>query len=460
MKTRNATVTDWALARRDLLKGLGVGAACLPLLSAGRAKAAGKNLRLIICHTSEGYRMQYWHPQSAGPLASQTLPDSLSPLEKHKADLIVMPVLDNVGFGTGASGGHGSYGSVYYGLEPGKVSYKQPKGSTFDQVIATALPKNASGRPCLPLHVQIDRSPQSEPSKPASNRCFWNKGQPINPIGDPYQIYGEIFGGGAPAMPGAMQPAADKAAVDHLMLHRKSILDYVGRRLDAFKSRLGTDDKVAIDAHHESVRELELQLQQAPVAGGKCAPHPGTMIDLTNGASYPKILDAHLYLMVDALKCGITNIASLQTSDSSGNNINFGFVPGVPQMGTGYKTAYRNYHDLGHNPVLGGTDHKRIVDKWFMQQFSVLLDRMKEVPEDGGTLLSNSAVLFGNHMLDGSSHDGNHLPWIMAGQLGGFLKTGQCIADHRPTNGLMTELCTAFGVANSPFGYNLPEVRA
>jgi hypothetical protein len=47
----------------------------------------------------------------------------------------------------------------------------------------------------------------------------------------------------------------------------------------------------------------------------------------------------------------------------------------------------------------------------------------------------------------------------MAGNLGGALKTGQCLADQKPTNGVMTELCNAFGVM-SPFGYSLPEIRA
>jgi hypothetical protein len=462
IKLEKKTVsTDWALARRDLLKAMGVGAACLPLLSAGRAKAAGtmSQRKLIVILTSEGYRQQFWKPQ-AGPLAGQTLPDTLAPLEPHKADLIVMPDLNNVGFGTGASGGHGSYGSIFYGLEPGKVSYKRPKGSSFDQVIAAGLPKNPSGRSMLATHIQLERSPQSNPSTPASNRCFWLNGQPINPIGDPYMIYQEIFAGGPPA-PSTPGVPVDKTAIDHLMLRRKSILDYVGRSLDTFKKRLGNEDKVAIDAHFQSVRDLETQLQSAgtPAAGGKCSPHQGTMIDVNDPAKYPDILDAHLWLMVDALKCGITRLAGMQTSDSSGNNINFAFVPGIPMRGTGYKTAFRNYHDLGHNPVLGGTDHKRIVDKWFMERFALLLDRMKAAPEDGGTLLTNSAVLFGNHMQDGSNHDANHIPWLMAGGCAGFFKTGQCLPDGKPTNGVMTELCNAFGVM-SPFGYALPEIRA
>ena len=458
------TPAEWELARRDVLKYLGVGMGCLPLLSAGRASAATPvaQRKMIIIHTSEGYRQQYWKPSAAGPLGA--LPDSLSPLEKHKADLIVMPDLNNIGFGSGASGGHGSYGSTYYGLEPGKISYKKPNGNTFDQEIASNLPKLPSGRPTLPLGVQLDRSPQSEPSKPASNHCFFLKGQPINPILDPYQVYTEIFAGGVPAQPMNGMPAspADQAATEKLMRRKKSILDYVGKNLDAFKMRLGKQDQMAIDAHHESVRELEMQLTNVgtPVAtGGKCSKPNVGMIDIKDGAQYPAILDAHLALMVASLSCGITRIAQLQLSDSSGNNINFAFVPGVPPKGTGYKTAFRNYHDLGHNPVLGGTDHKRIVDKWMMLQMAKLLDMMKAVPADDGNLLSSSIVLFGNHMQDGSNHDGNHLPWISAGNLGGAFKTGLCLADHQPSTGFMGEVCTAFGV-KSPYGETMPEIRA
>jgi hypothetical protein len=465
--TRTTTHTDWKIARRDLLKYLGVGAACLPMLSPERAHAAtavGGNKKLIVILTSEGYRQQFFKPM-AGPLMPQKLPETLAPLEPHKADLVVMPDLANVGFGTGASGGHGSYGSIFYGLDPGRVSYKRPKGSSFDQVIAQALGKNANGRPTLPLHIQLERSPQSNPSAPASNRAFWLGGQPINPIGDPYQVYMEIFGNGAPApTPSMTTPttAVDMAEIQRLFMRKKSILDYVGKNLDAFRARVGTSDKMAIDAHHESVRQLEMQLSNAGAAGGggKCDPHVGTMININDGAQYPAIFDAHMWLMVDALKCGITKIASLQLSDSSGNNINFAFVPGIPaKNATNYKTPYRNYHDLGHNPLMNGVDHKKIVDRWMMERFAILLDRMKAVPEDGGTLLSNSAVLFGNHMQDGSNHDASRIPWVMAGSLGGTLRTGICLPEGKPTNGVMTEICTSFGVM-SPFGYPLPELRA
>ena len=58
---------------------------------------------------------------------------------------------------------------------------------------------------------------------------------------------------------------------------------------------------------------------------------------------------------------------------NAGNNINFAFVPGIPAAGTGYKSRFRNYHDVGHNPVMNGTDHKALVDQWWMDRLAALI---------------------------------------------------------------------------------------
>jgi hypothetical protein len=440
-------MTDWALARRDVLKTLGVGAAMLPLLRTSPARAAGTRKVAWIILTSEGYRQADWKPQT-GPLAGQTLPFSTAPLEPVKDQVIVLPDLGNGNFvPPNGGGGHGSYGSIFWGLDPGHVSYKQPTGKTLDQVLATVQP--GALRATLPLMVQLNRSPQSEPSQLGSSHCFWlAKGQPINPIGDPYATYMEIFGGAKPGTSGQDDPA-----VQRLMVQRMSLLDYVGRNIEAFKGRLGADDRMSIEAHQQAIRDLEKQLQGAGQLG-KCGGDPGEMINLDDGLQYPNILTAQMKLGVSALKCGVTNVATLQLSDSSGNNIGFGFVPGVPTNGTGYKSKLRNYHDLGHNPVFMGVDSKRIVDRWMMQQFATLIQMMQAVPGDGGgTLLDQGVILWGNHMQDGSNHVAGKIPWLLAGKCGGYFKTGQCAdSTGKQLNGVMTDIVQAFGGTSSPFG--------
>jgi hypothetical protein len=442
-------MTNWKLARRDLLKGLGVGAACLPLLNATKSFAQANKARVVILQMSEGLRIASWRP-NAGALAGQTLPYSSAAFDAFKNDMVFIPDLNNPGGG----GGHGSYGCIYYGLgSTGGGQYKEPTGKTVDQVIADALPAPASGRRSIALHVQLDIKPTSTPS-PGGRRAFWaGAGKPINPVGDPYALYKEIFGGGPVATPGPQ----DTGDTKKLLGEKKSVLDYVGKSLEAFKARLGNEDKEAIGAHFQSIRELEMQLAAAP-ADGSCAGGAPGMFDMENQAHYPMILKAHTNLIVAALKCGVTRVATLQTGDSSGNNINFAFVEvdgkKLPEKSkNNYKSPFRNWHDLGHNPVMDGEDHKRMADKWFFLRWAEMFAAMKAVPEAGGTLFDNTMILIGNHVEDGGNHNTGKTPWMLAGGKGlNYFNLGTCTGGAGPVKGVMAGMCEAAGVMNHPFG--------
>ena len=119
---------NWSLARRDLLKSLGAGAACLPLLRAGKAFGqAAANRHFIVLQMSEGLRQGAWKPATG---ALGMLPKSNAPFEPHKADMIFIPGLNNPGGG----GGHGSYGCVYYGLGRREVATEEPSFKVLAQV--------------------------------------------------------------------------------------------------------------------------------------------------------------------------------------------------------------------------------------------------------------------------------------------------------------------------------------
>jgi hypothetical protein len=433
-------MTNWKLARRDLLKKLGVGAAVLPLLRATNAFAAGPNKRFMVLQMSEGLRQQYWKP-AVGSLLTGPLPVTLQAFEKYRADMTIIPGLNNPGGG----GGHGSYGCVYYGLGgTGGGQYKEPTGKTVDQIIANGLGKPASGFLSIHTAVQFDRPPTST-GMPGGRRAFWaGAGAPISPQLDPYMTYKAIFAGGD----SGPTTTTDPAAVQKMIARRKSLLDYVGGSLDDFKSRLGKADRDAIDHHHESVRQLETQLAQVPVDSGKCGGEPMAGIDLAPYDKYPAVMKAHTNLMVAALKCGITNVVTIQTGDSSGNNINFGaFVPGLPATSkNNYKSPYRNWHDLGHNPIMDGQDHKKIVDRWFMDRWAEVFDQMKAVPEEGGTLFDNTVTLIGNHVEEGANHNSNAIPWMLFGKGWGKLNAGNCIGGGGAVKGVMAAICEAFGV--------------
>jgi hypothetical protein len=443
-------MTNWKLARRDLLKSLGVGVGVLPLLRATNAFAAGPVKRFMVFQMSEGLRQAFWKPP-VGSLMTGALPATLQAFEKFRADMTIIPGLNNPGGG----GGHGSYGCVYYGLGgTGGGQYKEPTGKTVDQIIANALPKPASGHLSVHYAVQFDRAPTST-GMPGGRRAFWaGAGAPINPVLDPIQGYMNLFTGGEMAPTG---PAPDPAAAKRLIAQKKSILDYVGSSLDDFSSRLGKDDKAAIEHHHESIRQLETQIatvpSMMPSGGGSCGGQPMAGQDFAAYSAYPNVMKAQTNLMVAALKCGVTNVATIQTGDSSGNNINFGaFVPGLPMTSkNNYKSPYRNWHDLGHNPVMDGTDHKKIVDRWFMDRWAEVFEQMRGITEEGGTLFDNTVTLVGNHVEEGANHNSNAIPWMVFGKGWGSINAGNCIGGGGKVAGVMAGICKAFGVTH-PYG--------
>jgi hypothetical protein len=451
---------DWHIARRDLLKQLGLGLGALPLLSAtrswGQTAAAPK---LIIIHASEGYRIASWKPPT-GPLG--TLPPSCAPLQPLKDYLVFLPDMTNPNYKGGERFGHEAYGTIFWGgaKTKGPNKYQEPVGSTMDQVIADGLSlKTPAREKTLALQVQLDRQPSQK--VPGGNRCFWREGGPVNPESNPQETFNRIFAGAT-----ATNPAADEAA-RKAIARRRSILDYVGTNLEQFKGRVSSEDRKVIDSHLTSIRDLEKQLgDMGPVDANKCgAVNPGPYTKdqiLSTDTLYPKIMQSYMDMMLAAVRCGVTNVATLQISDSTGNQINFGsFVPDIPPRGTGYKSAFRNWHDLGHNPVMNGVDHHKLVDLWCMTRFAEFLNKVKAVPEAGGSMLDNSLVMWTNHMEDGESHASQKVPWLLAGKLGGKLNTGTCVnTSGKPIQAAMADIITAMGIEpKDPFAGSIPGIR-
>jgi hypothetical protein len=427
---------NWILARRELLRKLGLGAACLPLLRATRAHALPQPTKKLICVVAiHGYRQSAWKP-AVGSLVDQTLPPSVAPLESHKADLLFATGLANRG-GSGDAG----YGTLFWGL-PDVVgtTYVEPNGKTLDQVVADGLPRPLGGRPTLNLAVQTDLPPVAT-ALPGGRCAFWaGPGQPINPLLDPLPVYLELFGGSPSTI--------DAAQASRLIFQRKSVLDYVGGSLERFAHRVGTDDKMAIQRHIQAIRELETNLSQ--FSAGACTPSAPPPIKADDPTAYLAVLKAHFDLMVAALSCGVTRVATLQLADAIGRNVNvFGSMGIGPPMAA---ANYRTWADLAHNPVLDGVDWKQKLDQWWMTRYAELIARMKNTPDANGTTLFDNSVIVWANPVEDSNHDSSKMPWLLAGSCGGAFKTGQSAATAGTnSSGVLAAICTAMGVTG-PFG--------
>jgi hypothetical protein len=441
-------MNTWELRRRGLLKALGVGMGCLPLLQSRRGSAhAAAPKRVLIVASTEGYRHQFWRPMD-GSLMTQTLPDSSSPLEPHKADVIFLPGLTHPTFTGGA---HGAFPNHLSTSNSGVKEYRVPTSITFDQAVGAGLAMgNNLQMATLNLGILSDKGIMGEGAN--SRYCFAKgKDQIVVPEQDPWKTYARIFGGAG--APGGKPTTEVDPQVTKMLSQKKSILDYVGKDLETFAGRVGKDDGAIVNGHLNAIRDLEKDLRILKPDASLCGGTTSMAMDATMAINYPHTLKVCFDLMVAALKCDVTRVAALQMVDAGGANLPWNFLPGIPEKGGGFHTRLRNWHDLGHNPVLGGVDHKRIADKWCMEQLAGLIARMKAIPEEGGTMLSNSVILMTNHMEDGQNHACQRLPWVLAGQGGGYFRTGQCaLSAGKPLNGVLADVANAVGVQMASWG--------
>lgn len=468
-------MTDWNLRRRDLLKHLGAGAALLPVLRATRSFAAAPVFprRLVIVVSPNGYPEDQFLPRGEGEsLADLTLSETMSPLNPWKQDLIFLDALQC----PNSWGDHDAYAMMLTGTPPiegstkdadGKDKYGTPSSATVDQIIGAEVTARAN----LPLRTLPLAAPfgtDTYENTNESTRSFWSgKAQPVTPEHSPYKVIDNLLAG---------KPQGDPT-MERIRAEEKSILDFLGRDLEQFGQRLGSEDKLGVQQHLQAVRDLEHQLaalgQSVSACGETALPQPaGPRLDPGPTDNYRAILGLHMDLLVAALKCDVTRVATLQMGSSFGNRLFFSWL-GIdgPAVNDPAMSGFigRVWHDIGHAEMgRDGKNDKVTSDKWLMGQLAALLARLAGVPEVGPyskTMLDDTVVLWANTMWNGV-HD-RKIPWLLAGKCGGYFKTGQYLRSSRGSsvNRVMADLCNAMDVPRTSFGTGqvtgpLPGLRA
>jgi hypothetical protein len=67
------------------------------------------------------------------------------------------------------------------------------------------------------------------------------------------------------------------------------------------------------------------------------------------------------------------------------------------------------------------------IDRWYAKKFARLVALFDSIGEEGGTLLDSTATLWLPELSDGSAHNLNNLPILLAGSCAGYLKQGYAI---------------------------------
>jgi hypothetical protein len=426
------------ISRRKLL----LSAAAAPLIPVLESRAAGKTppRRLLLVFSSGGMVPELFWPTPVGEGADVELTltpgSSLEPLEPHRKDLVVLNGLARKMQGVG--GAHErAMGALWTGcrLNPGDQfgGGGWPSGPSVDQIIARGLPRKTD---FASLEIAVQPFGPGARGGTMQHMCYAGSNQPIPPEGNPYKLFDRLYGGG---MPGS--------SFEEVRAERRSVIDLVKSEIAALDPQISRGDKQKIEAHLESTRAIERRLQSN---GGGCqVKMAAKRIDLDENDNFPALVKLQTDLLLSALACDRTRVATLQWSRS------FSMVRHT------WLGNNEGHHTLSHDPA-----QKPIltaINRWYTEQLAYLLAAMKKVPEGAGTLLDNTLVVYCNELHTGWDHKPGPTPAVLAGRAAGALRTGRYITYPKDTplthNNFLVSLCHVMGLTQIDKIGNLYEGR-
>jgi hypothetical protein len=317
-------------------------------------------------------------------------------------------------------------------------------GISVDQEIAAKIGKDT---PHKSLHFGVQSTAYGG-TEVRTVISYAGSDQPIANETNPQAMFDLVFS----------KLGADPLGLEKLRRRRHSVLDAVGEQYGSLAPRLGSEDQRKLEQHLTAIRDVEMRLDNGGgTIGGSCQlPQVGTKLDLSSPSSYPAIGKLQMDLLVMALRCDLTRVATLQWSAST-NNKPYPYL--MYDAGDGPKPIAGDEHVMGHQPDsdVHAWGALRVIRRWYMEQLAYLLQGLDSTPEGDGTMLDNTVVMLGSELARGNTHSHTDAPFLLAGSAGGYFKTGNYLKleGKNPHNNLLVSLLNSMGVETNTFG--MPE---
>lgn len=263
---------------------------------------------------------------------------------------------------------------------------------------------------------------------------------------DPLAIYQKVF---SSLVPGAPDPGLVRR-----LARRQSVLDAVKGDVMSFKQRLGPEDSLRADAQLTAIREMERRLAMGPPAAAPTCKIPTlpTGIDFSLDQFVPETMRAFSDLAVAAMACNQTNVVLMHSYLREYHPPNYK-CPWAPAN----KPA-DDFHGLSHDTPGDNFESFARAKAFFFQLAGELANKLKAIPEAGGTMLDNTIIFIPTEI--GRGHIAAGLQFLTIGGKNLGVKTGQYLkfgTQRQPGMGvphqrLLVSLLNALGVPDVTFG--------
>jgi hypothetical protein len=389
--------------RRTFLRGLGVSMA-LPWMESVRvwgdepAKTPNSSeapVRLGVLFSGNGFHSKEWWAKGDGK--GMEFGQVLKPLEDFKQKSLFIRGLYNEEALKGNI--HSSQTGNLLSGAPLASGGEIRSGTSMDQLLAQK--RGASTKvPSLVLGCEKSNpSVHKNYSMLYSSHISWSS--PTTPT--PLEIY--------PAL------AFDRLFKDEVQRGDKSVLDAVLTDATDLRRRISRNDQRKLDEYLESVREVEVRIENAgkrgelqgwrPTLSAPNIPRPADGI--------PQDIGEHMRLMCDILVLGFqtdtTRICTLKLNNDH-SSLRF------PNLGVDYMI----HHLLSHSDTADWLK----VNQFFIQQLAYIARKLDAIQEGSRTALDNTMLMYASSMLNGN-HEARQLPVLLVGGGGGRIQGGRVL---------------------------------
>ena len=323
--------------------------------------------------------------------------ETLQPLARHKDSFTLLTGLDR-SFKDGQDVHAQGSSSFLTSVSPEQAKekgWRYPNGRSLDHVIGDHVGKK-SVFPTLEVSCNGYSSPLEDIY--FDNISWYGPGEIAPSIKSPHKLYKRLF------------------MSDGMRNHVRNVTDLVLEDAKDLQRLLGSEDRSTLDDFMTSVRDLEVRVDRLEKLVTDAAVDAPAYEVLPRGEYIRLMAD----LTVAALRMGLTNVATVMIGPERWS---------APLMYEGVFDKPVNHHSMSHNQLGEGYKPLQKIDLFHMEQFSYMIDRMKQVKEvDGSTVFDNSIVACGAGLGDGATHQFFDLPMMITGGAQGQLKQGRWVA--------------------------------
>lgn len=419
--TRRKLPGELKLSRRTVLRGATAGSAvalALPALEAmlddhGEALADGTELprRLLTWMFGNGCRLEHWIPDETGP--GYTTTEELAPLDGLRDHFSVLTGFRN--YVAGRRGHHDGMAGFwschpFVQLDPMGAPYASKFGGpSFDQLVADVI-----GETTFYKSLQVGVTKRYEVDQGPTLQTMSHRGpdQPLTMERDPHKLYDLLFL--------SFMPTDDPTAA-----LRAQALDAVLNDAQRLKRRVSSGDRVRIDAHLESIFQVQKQLLAIPPS---CDVPPKPDVALYNQDMTEPLVElneAMVSLVTLAFSCDLTRVISFMfTGPSGGQQFNM-LPPGsFPDYPNAKDYSHSDHHQVSHMNLAYEQDFIHESTVVSMEALAHLIETLATKSEGETALIDNCAIMAVSDVAEGWAHSEIDHPIIIAGGAGGRLKKG------------------------------------